>query len=336
MPTECRGEEKYPIEDEFYSALHRLLMGRRNWRLTFQFRGHSTFTIGAMEWTKRVLIHFKESLKQVKLAFHFMTLSVLEVYSTLGAIYEEFLLPNKELAYHNKYPTVVVELLRIHTELCEFHKVKPFLQRILGVFTSGEQTDYEKEKVKAKKRSLVHISHQEQMINLNVTAEGELAAFLSFWLSRFFLRHGKEVIRPENLEEAIHLNYPSKANTIFPSHYALGWIIKLFPCVYYHRPYCDCPGYFPSLVCYAGLLGCKLSLPQVRHIIRILNGSHHKDSHNGRDMIDMGLLEEDFKFLLSIQSSIVPLRVGAELILEPFYLNDQGVPSNRLSFTRAM
>lgn len=32
---------------------------------------------------------------------------------------------------------------------------------------------------------------------LNVITEGELATFLTFWLSRFFLLYGKEVIRPE-------------------------------------------------------------------------------------------------------------------------------------------
>jgi len=58
----------------------------------------------------------------------------------------------------------------------------------------------------------------------------------------------------------------------------------------------------------------------------------------------MGLPNEDCKFLLSIRSSVFPIRVGAELILEPYYPNrfarqfgfDQGVPSNRLSFIRAL
>ena len=35
------------------------------------------------------------------------------------------------------------------------------------------------------------------MVDLNVTAEGELAAFLAFKLSRFVLPHGKKVIRLE-------------------------------------------------------------------------------------------------------------------------------------------
>ena len=35
------------------------------------------------------------------------------------------------------------------------------------------------------------------MANLTVIAEGELATVLSFWLSRFMLPYGKEIIRPE-------------------------------------------------------------------------------------------------------------------------------------------
>ena len=53
---------------------------------------------------------------------------------------------------------------------------------------------------------------------------------------------------------------------------------------------------------------------------------------------------QDFKFLLFIRSSILPVRVGAELLLEPYYPNwfarqfafNQGVPSNRLSIIRAL
>jgi len=31
---------------------------------------------------------------------------------------------NKDLVFHNKYPAAVAQLLRIHAELCEFHKAK--------------------------------------------------------------------------------------------------------------------------------------------------------------------------------------------------------------------
>jgi len=62
--TKRRGPEIYPTKGEFYPTLHRLLTARRNWGPTFQFRGRSTFMLGVMEWTKRVLTHFEEPLKQ--------------------------------------------------------------------------------------------------------------------------------------------------------------------------------------------------------------------------------------------------------------------------------
>jgi len=105
---------------------------------------------------------------------------------------------NKDLAGHNKYPATVAELQRIHAELCQFHKVKHiyydlfldhFYREYLVYFAYGEQTNSEKEKVETKKRSPLRISCQERMANLNVIAEGELAAFLAFWLSCFFLPH---------------------------------------------------------------------------------------------------------------------------------------------------
>ncbi|KAJ8424535.1 hypothetical protein Cgig2_025752 [Carnegiea gigantea] len=72
--------------------------------------------------------------------------------------------------------------------------------------------------------------------------------------------------------------------------------------------------------------------------------SYREDSRNRRDVIDMGLPEEDSKFLLSIWSAVLPIRVGAKLLLEPYYPNqsarqfgfDQGVLSNHLSFIRAL
>jgi len=287
---------------------------------------------------------------------------------------------------HNKYPAAVTELLRIHAELCELHKAKHiyydlwldhFYQEYLVYFAYGEETDSRKEKVETKKRSLLRISRQKRMADLNVTAEGELVAFLAFWLSRFILPHDKEVIRPETFvmaslmasgqrvsltptvlgyiyhglgDAASNPDYPGKANTIFPIHYIIGWLAELFRCFDRRRPDSDCPDDFPTLVCYAGLFGSKLSLPQARHIFRdgrylsLRASSYRENSRNGQEVIDMGLPEEDSKFLSFIRSAVLPVRVGAELILELYYPNRfarqfgfvQGVPSNRLTFIRAL
>ena len=192
------------------------------------------------------------------------------------------------------------------------------------------------------------------MKNSNVTLKGELTAFLAFWLIRFVLSHAKEVIKPKTFviaalmasrqqislaptvfcyiyhrlgKATCYPDNPSRANTIFTNHYVIGWLAELFPCLYHHRQDSDCPGDLSTLVCYAGLLGRELSLPQARHVFRDVRylslraSSYGEDSHNGRDVIDMGLLDEDLKFLLSIRSAVLPVRVGAELILEPYYPN---------------
>ncbi|KAJ8421646.1 hypothetical protein Cgig2_019219 [Carnegiea gigantea] len=172
------------------------------------------------------------------------------------------------------------------------------------------------------------------MVDLNVTAEGEPATFLTFWLSRFVLPHGKEVISLETFvmagldgfwatnflgptalgyiyhglrKAASHPDHPGKANTIFRIHYVIGWLAELFPFLYHRRPNSDCSGDFLALVYYAGLLGSKLSLPQARHVFRdgrylsLSASSYCEDSCNGRDVVDMGLPGGDFKFLLTLR-----------------------------------
>ncbi|KAJ8438098.1 hypothetical protein Cgig2_015355 [Carnegiea gigantea] len=72
-------------------------------------------------------------------------------------------------------------------------------------------------------------------------------------------------------ESASHPDHPCKANVIFPSHYVVA-----------------------------------------RHVFRdgryisLIASFHCEDSRNDRDVIDMGLPDEDFKFLLSIWSSVLP------------------------------
>ncbi|KAJ8419873.1 LOW QUALITY PROTEIN: hypothetical protein Cgig2_000266 [Carnegiea gigantea] len=152
-----------------------------------------------MEWTRWVLAGFEELLKQVGIfgaigvshfSYHFDAnvwrafcefwgpltntfhhghcWSGLEVYPLLEL--EVFLPLNKDLAEHNKYPAIVIKLLRIHAELCKFHNaghiyydlwLEYFYREYLVYFAYGEQTNSEKEKVKTKKRSPLRISRQE-------------------------------------------------------------------------------------------------------------------------------------------------------------------------------
>ncbi|KAJ8429201.1 LOW QUALITY PROTEIN: hypothetical protein Cgig2_032987 [Carnegiea gigantea] len=257
--TECRGPEIYPAEEEFYPTLHWLLIGRRNWGSTFQFRDRSTFMIGAgifgVVGVSQFPYHFDANAFCELWGLLTNTLhrgaGEIEVLPILGATYEEFLPPNKDLTGHNKYPATVVEMLRIHAKLCRFHK-----------------------KFETQKKSPLRISCQERIADLNVTAKGELPAFLAFWLSCFVLPHGKEVIRPEAFVMAALMasgqrislaptvlgyiyhdlgdatsdpDHPGKANTIFPSYYVIGWLAELFPCFYRRRLDSNCPGDFPTL-----------------------------------------------------------------------------------------
>ncbi|KAJ8443399.1 hypothetical protein Cgig2_018832 [Carnegiea gigantea] len=313
-----------------------------------------------MDWTKRVLARFEEPLKQdgvfgavgvSQFPYHFDA-NIWRAFCKLwGPLTNTLhhgagkvgisLYDLERVGGHNKYPAAVAELLRIHAELCEFFtKLSIFIMtsKYLVYFAYGEQTDSEKEKVEIKKRSPLRISRQKRIEDLNITAEGELAAFLAFWLSRFVLPHDSFLDGFWATSYIYHDLGDAASNPNYP---------ELFPCLYRRRPDSDCPDDFSTLVCHAGLLGSKLSLPQARHIFRDVRylslraSSYRENSRNGRDMIDMGLPE---KFLLSIRSAVLPVRVGAELILEPYYPNrfarqfgfDQEVPSNRLSFIRAL
>jgi len=64
------------------------------------------------------------------------------------------------------------------------------------------------------------------------------------------------------LGEALsHLDHPSKTNTIFSTHYVIGWLAELFSCLYHRLLDSDFPSDFSSLVCYVGLLVVNFHYP---------------------------------------------------------------------------
>ncbi|KAJ8425398.1 hypothetical protein Cgig2_033078 [Carnegiea gigantea] len=192
-----------------------------------------------MEWTKRIPIHFEEPLKQAGI-FGEVDISHLDFewirgLPTLRATYQEFSPLNKDLTDHNKYPAAVVKLF---TEY-------------LVYFAYGEQMNSKKEKFATKKRSPICISRQERIANFSVTTEGELAAFSGFWLGRFVLPYAPTVlgyIYHGSRETATHLDHPGEANVIFPSHYVIGWLAELFPCLYHRCQDSDCSTDSPLFV----------------------------------------------------------------------------------------
>ncbi|KAJ8427651.1 hypothetical protein Cgig2_010664 [Carnegiea gigantea] len=268
-PERC-GEERYHVDDEFYQApyckekLGIDLLVPRSLNLYKPLKQTGIFgAVGASQFPYHFdtnvwrafcelwgpltnILHYGEGEVDISL----YDLDQIGGLPIPGAIYEEFLPPNKDLTGRNKYLATVAELLRIHAKLYEFHKVKHIYYDLL---LDHFYREYLKEKIEVKERSPICISSQERITKLNVTAEGELAAFLAIWLSRFVLSHGKEVIRPETFVIAALMAYgqsislaPSvmgciyhglvkaishpdnlgKANVIFPSHdvIVLGYI----------------------------------------------------------------------------------------------------------------
>ncbi|KAJ8438236.1 hypothetical protein Cgig2_003625 [Carnegiea gigantea] len=201
-----------------------------------------------------------------------------KVLPTLGAIYEEFLPPNKDLVDHNKYPAIVIELLHIHAELYKFHNagyiyydlwLDHFYGEYFVYFVYGEQTNSDKGKVEAKKRGPLRIPRQEQMTNLNITARDVIRP--ETFVMAVLMASGQRIsLAPTVLDyiyhglgEATSHSDPSKAKVIFPSHYVIGRLAELFPYLYRRHTNSDCAGDFSTLLRYTRLLGTKLSLPQV-------------------------------------------------------------------------
>ena len=175
-----------------------------------------------------------------------------------------------------------------------------------------------------------------------------------FWLSRFARPYRSEVIRPETFvmaslmakgkrislaptvlgniyhglgQVASHPDHPGRANRCFPIHYGVGWLAEMFPALYSQRPDSECPADYPVLMRYAGMSAKRYKLAQARSVFRnwqsisFRASAFCEQSPKGRDLVDMKVSDEDLKFLLSIRSSVLPIRVGSELLLEPYYPN---------------
>ncbi|KAJ8426818.1 hypothetical protein Cgig2_022599 [Carnegiea gigantea] len=142
VDTERCGGEGYPAEDQFYPALHRLLTRRRNWGPlnfydkkplkqagifdvvgAYQFSHHFDANIwrAFCELWGPLTNTLHHRLGEVGISLY--DLERIGGLPVLGAIYEEFLPPNTDLANYNKYPITAVELLHIHAKLCKFHNV---------------------------------------------------------------------------------------------------------------------------------------------------------------------------------------------------------------------
>lgn len=116
-----------------------------------------------------------------------------------GIPYEEFIPPNKDLQRSELYAPTISELLRIHSALCvahrsdhicwdqwvhHFHRDEP----IYAAFGHSQP------------RLPVQRNHK---LDLTVSDEGKLAAYLTFWLSRFCLAFKSEENKARDLPHGL-------------------------------------------------------------------------------------------------------------------------------------
>ncbi|XP_060974547.1 uncharacterized protein LOC133039658 [Cannabis sativa] len=200
-------------------------------------------------------------------------------------------------------------------------------------------------------------------IPLNISKEGSLAAFLSLWLSRFVFPTEGSNIRPETFYMASMMAHGHKVSlapsvlgyiyralydsaihgqgrgqAFLPMHYVIGWLAEHFRHLYSGWDFMD----LPHLSKYGGIPAERRSMNGARHILRgedyVMHRPYSFPMEKDLDFLDNeDLSDEKFELLISIRSSLLPVRVGNDAYLEPYYPNrfarqfgfDQGVPSDK-------
>ena len=229
-------------EENFYPILYKLLSTKEDWSSSLCFRGCAIFEMGLMEWTEFILANFEDVLNQAGIygavgvsqyPYHFCSnvwKAFLELWSPLtntlhhgngemsislwdlkmlgglpisGIPYEEFIPENKRLQRDGPYPATLSELLYVHSRLCILSKqkfvrggdwVRHFYRGQLLYSGYGEDTQ------------CINHTQREKFMDfrptLIISKEGELAAFLAYWLSRFVFPSYNYIIRPETFHMA--------------------------------------------------------------------------------------------------------------------------------------
>ncbi|KAI5316830.1 hypothetical protein L3X38_036537 [Prunus dulcis] len=290
----------------------------------------------------------------------------------LGLPYDEFIPLNRELCREDLYPSTTGELLKIHAQLCVFHKKgQVFHDQWIEHFFRGEAIYG----AAGNKNNIVP-KHKAKDLKfpLNISREGQLAAFLAFWLSRFVLLLDN-AIRPEcfymaslmargfrvSLAPAVlgliyhalgtvatHRRGPGLANAYLPIHYVIGWLGEHFPDLIDRRSDNDFPAHYPLLARYSQIEAKYVSSNQARIIFRSEFMVYRPSVFLAQEdciLLDTESLADDaFEFLVCMRSALLPVRLGGDLWLEPYYPNrfgrqfgfDQGVPENKLLFSNSL
>ncbi|KAI5344517.1 hypothetical protein L3X38_012394 [Prunus dulcis] len=173
---------------------------------------------------------------------------------------------------------------------------------------------------------------------LNISREGQLAAFLAFWLSRFVLPLDN-AIRPEcfymaslmargfrvSLAPAVlgliyhalgtvatHRRGPDLANAYLPIHYVIGWLGEHFPDLIDRRSDNDFPAHYPLLARYSQIEAKYVSSNQARMIFRSEFMVYRPSVFLAQEdciLLDTESLADDaFEFLVCMRSALLPVR----------------------------
>ncbi|XP_060970444.1 uncharacterized protein LOC133037370 [Cannabis sativa] len=293
----------------------------------------------------------------------------------LGIPYEEFIPLNAKLMQGPMRSPIVAELLRTHARICVHLKVTKvswqqwveYFYRKKKVF-AGVKTTSDSKTSKTSKRTFPRKGHKQadvRSLPLEASRECILAAFVSLWLSRFVFPYQGYDVRPETFYMAslmaqgvkvslapsvlgyiYHglsigaLHMQGLGESFMPVHYVLGWLAEHFRDLY--------SGWsslidLPFLGKYAGVPPEEPSLNIARRILReedyVIHRPYYFPIEEDVDCIDHEDLSDDkFEMLVSMRSSMLPVRVGKDLFIEPYFPNrfarqfgfDQGVPSNEL------
>ncbi|BBH02393.1 hypothetical protein Prudu_012937 [Prunus dulcis] len=285
-------------------------------------RGLAEFRPGILEWTEAILRDFKEELFRA------------EIY---GVPYEEFIPPNRDLHCEAMFPPTIRELLLIYSQLCSLYDQKcVFWDQWVAHFFRGKiiyGTFGEGNILKPRENLMA------RKLNLEISTEGRLTAFLAFFLSRFALPSRGSRIRPETFYMASLMARGIKVS-IAPT--VLGYIYHgLGETVTCPRG----PASYPHLTRYAGIAANDMDISKARVIFRSDISMRYRpsafDEHDGLTFMDDEKLSDDrFEMLVCTRSSKLPIRVDNKLWLEPYHPNrfarqfgfDQGVPSDKLGF----
>lgn len=404
--------DSFTFQENFYPVLYKMLEDKQDWKPSLHFKGLATFELGTIEWTDSMMNKYGDVLKNAEIfgavgvsrfPYHFCPnswkafcelwgpltntlhhgngemgislhdLKLIGGLPILGYPYEEFVPVNSELCSNGPYPPTVTELLRIHSQLCSFHK-RAFIywdqwanyfyrgQLLYAAYgETGNRMNYPQQR-----------KHGKRQTALMISKKGELAAFLAYWLSRFVLPSRNSNLRPDTfymaclMAEGVKVSLaptvlgyiyhglglavtdpkgPGDSRACFPIHYVVGWLGEYFPCLYKCRADSELPPSYPHLARYAGVEAVELDISSARRVFRTNVSVIYRPSpfieQNGCFLADdSNLSSEQFEMLVCMRSSLLPVRVGHDLLLEPYYPNrfarqfgfDQGVPSNKLNF----